>query len=519
MKLFDANGDFHPSAEGKELRRLAIRGGAATICAAALALAVQVVSTVILARLLTPADFGVVAMVTTFVMFLMGVGANGCNEAIIQRSKMDRFLASNLFWINLAVGLILMVSFAGAGSLLAQFYKNPLVAKIAVATSPGILIASLSVVPVALLKRAMRFASVSANDLTGRAVNTAVTVLLALRGWGYWSLVAGILAQALSISIGAWWLCRWIPSLPRRRVGTRAVLRFAGHVYGSFNAGYFTRNFDNLLVGWRFNAVALGYYKRAYDLFALSASQLTAPLNNVALAALSRVKDDPARVRRHLVSSLGMIAFIGMAMGADLTLVGKDVVRLVLGSKWAESGRIFQLFGPGIGVMLLYSTIGWIHVSMGKPERWFRWMLVEATATGLSFLVALPWGPTGIAVAWSVSYWILLVPAFWYAGRPINFGPSLLLGAVWKYALAALVAGCSIFMLRRLTFSGSPGSLFHTFEEIVLISVAFSILYLGAIILLHRGFLPLRQLKDLLRELAPASRTRALKIAVTESEC
>jgi PST family polysaccharide transporter len=169
--------------------------------------------------------------------------------------------------------------------------------------------------------------------------------------------------------------------------------------------------------------------------------------------------------------------------------------------------------------MLLYSTIGWIHVSMGKPERWFRWMLVEATATGLSFLVALPWGPTGIAVAWSVSYWILLVPAFWYAGRPINFGPSLLLGAVWKYALAALVAGCSIFMLRRLTFSGSPGSLFHTFEEIVLISVAFSILYLGAIILLHRGFLPLRQLKDLLRELAPASRTRALKIAVTESEC
>src|SRR5579863_2914407 len=125
MRLFDVNGDFHPTAEGKELRRLAVRGGAATISAAAVSLGVQVVSTVVLPRLLAPADFGVVTMVTTFVLFLMGVGANGCNEAIIQRDKMDRFLASNLFWINLAAGLILTVGFAAAGSLLARFYRNP----------------------------------------------------------------------------------------------------------------------------------------------------------------------------------------------------------------------------------------------------------------------------------------------------------------------------------------------------------------------------------------------------------
>ena len=82
----------------------------------------------ILARLLTPADFGLVAMVTTFCMLLMGVGANGCNEVIIQRDKMEQFLASNLFWINFAVGLILTIGFAAAGSLLAQFYRNPQVA-------------------------------------------------------------------------------------------------------------------------------------------------------------------------------------------------------------------------------------------------------------------------------------------------------------------------------------------------------------------------------------------------------
>jgi PST family polysaccharide transporter len=518
MRPFDANGDFHPVAEGMELRRLAVRGGAATISASALSLAVQIVSTVVIARLLTPADFGVVTMVTTFVMFLMGVGANGCNEAIIQRDKMDRSLASNLFWINLAVGLILTVGFAATGSLLAQFYRNPLVAHVAVAMSPGILIASFNVVPVALLKRAMRFASASANEVVGRAVNTVVTILLALGGWGYWALVAGIVAQALSISIGAWWLCRWVPSLPRRGVGTRAVLRFAAHVYGTFNANYFTRNFDNLLVGWRFNAVALGYYKRAYDLFALSASQLTAPLNNVALAALSRVKNDPVAFRRHLASSLEIVALVGMAMGGDLTLVGKDVVRLVLGPKWLESGRIFELFGPGIGVMLLYGMIGWIHVSIGKPERWFRWTLVESTATGALFLVALPWGPAGIAVAWSVSFWILLVPAFWYAGRPIHFGTSQLLRAVWKYAAASLVAGwiCAV-TVQRFKFSETSGSALSAFEDILLNSVAFLMLYLGAVIILHRGYSPLRRLKNLLMELAPTSRTQALRVATRET--
>ena len=205
-------------------------------------------------------------------------------------------------------------------------------------------------------------------------------------------------------------------------MGTRALVSFAASVYGRFSANYFARNVDNLLVGWKFNAAALGFYKKAYDLFALSASQLTGPLHNVALTALSRLNQDPARFKRYLANSLGIVAFVGMAVGADLTLVGKDVVRLVLGPKWSESGRIFELFGPGIGVMLLYSTIGWIHLSIGKPGRWLRWTLVESAATALLFVLALPWGPAGIAAAWSVSYWILLLPAFWYAGRPIGFG-------------------------------------------------------------------------------------------------
>jgi PST family polysaccharide transporter len=501
MIPFDASGAFHPVAEGRELRRLAVRGAAATLSGAALSLALRVVPTVVLARLLTPADFGLVAMVTTFSLLLMSFGTSGFSEAVIQPEQMNRHQASNLFWITCAIGLILTIGFAASGPLLARFFRNPLVAPVAVATSVAIFISAAATIHSALLKRAMRFSAVSVNDVVALAVYTAVGILLALRGWGYWALVAGIIASSLSTTIGAWWLCRWIPSLPRRRVGTRATLKFAAIVYGRFSANYFTRNFDNLLVGWKFNAAGLGYYKRAYDLFALTASQLTAPLHSVALAALSRLNQDPARFKRYLANSLGIVAFVGMAVGADLTLVGRDVVRLVLGPKWSESGRIFELFGPGIGIMLLYSTIGWIHLSIGKPGRWLRWTLVESAATALLFVLALPWGPAGIAVAWSLSYWILSIPAFWYAGRPLGFDVSSLIGAVWRYAGASLVAGlATAAIIRGTPFSGTPPDADAALWAIITISSLFVTLYLGVVILLHRGCAPLRQFASLLRE-------------------
>jgi O-antigen/teichoic acid export membrane protein len=505
MIPFDANGTFRPRAGDHELRRLAVRGAAATISASGLALAAQLVSTVILARLLTPADFGVVAMVTTFSLLVASFGLNGFTEAVIQFEEVDHYTASNLFWLNSGAGVVLAIAFMAAGSLLVRFYGNPQVAHVAAGLSVGIFIATVSVIHLALLKRAMRFVATSTNDVVGRVVNTVVSILLALRGWGYWALVAGIIAQQLSITIGACWLCRWVPSLPRRTSKTGAMVRFAAKVYGQFSVGYATLNIDNLLVGWQFNAVALGFYKKAYDLFTLSASQLTAPLNNVALASLSRLNQDHVRFRRYLANSLGIIAFVGMAMSAYLTLVGKDVVRLVLGSQWSESGRIFELFGPGIGVMLLSNTVGWIHLSVGKPGRWLRWTIFQLAVTACLFLLALHWGPEGVAAAWSISFWTLLIPGFWYAGRPIGFGVSALIVATWRYVVAALVTGlATAAIIQGTPFWGTPSCSRAAVEAIVIISALFATLYLGTVILFHRGLAPLRQFASLLHELVPS---------------
>jgi O-antigen/teichoic acid export membrane protein/glycosyltransferase involved in cell wall biosynthesis len=513
LKPFDATGAFNPSVPegGDALRRLAVRSAGMTIFSGGVSLAIQVVATVVLARLLTPRDFGLVAMVTTFSLLLVNFGLNGITEAVVQREQIDNTLASNLFWINLGAGVLLTIGFAAAGSLIAKFYGDPHVTRVAIGISATIFLTSISVLHLGLLKRAMQFSAVAINDIVARALAVVVSIVFGWAGWGYWALVIGACALPFSTAVGAWLMCRWIPGRPRYAAGTGTMLRFAMHTYGRFSVNYCTRNGDNLLVGWRFGAHALGFYKKAYDLFALSATQLVSSTTVVAVSALSRVRNDSARYRRDLLGAIGVMAFLGMGLAADFTLVGKDLIRVLLGPGWEPAGRIFTFFAPGIGAMIVYHTHGWIHLSIGRADRWFRWGLVELAVTFLLFFLGLRFGPDGIALAWCVSFWILTIPAMWYAGKPIDLGVGLVLSAVWRYTVAALLAGLSGSLISsRLGFlvvaPGASGAALR----IAVVSLSFLVLYLGAIVLLYGGLAPLQTMVGLLREMAPASKIETM---------
>ena len=199
MTPFDSSGAFQPALDTTTgVSVLAVRGAGATVLGQAAGVAIQMIATVVLARLLTPKDFGLVTMVTTFSLLLLNFGLNGLTEAVGQRHEINDALASNLFWINIGGGLLLTGLFAGAGSLLAKFYHDPLVTRVAIGISLTIFITSLSVQHLALLKRAMRFSAVSVNDITARSVSVALSIILAWLGWGYWALVFGAVAQPVA---------------------------------------------------------------------------------------------------------------------------------------------------------------------------------------------------------------------------------------------------------------------------------------------------------------------------------
>jgi polysaccharide transporter, PST family len=515
LRPFDSSGNFRPIAnDSDELRRLAVRGAGATVFSRGVSLAVQMIATVILARLLLPEDFGVVAMVLSFSALLMSFP--GFTETVLQWETIDHHLVSNLFWVCVGVGVLLTAGFAAAGSLLAWFYGDPRVALIAAVVSFQILLSSISVLHQGLLQRAMRFPQISANQVVARVVSVAVSISLALAGWGYWALVAGLVANPLSIAIGAMYLCRWIPSLPRRKPGTGAMLRFVLNVYGRYNIDYLAHNMDNVLVGWRFGAQPLGLYKKAYDLFALPSSLVINPLQSVAVSALSRLKQDSALYRRYLLRALAVTALLGMGLGADLTLVGHDLIALLLGRGWEESGRIFTLLGPGVGLMFLYGAHCWIHLSIGSANRFFRWGVIEFIVTCLLFAIGLRWGPEGIAVAWTASYGLLTIPAFWYAGRPIGLGITLVIAAVWKYVLASVLAGgATAFAVQILPLHVVGSGLVGLSIRVVGISTLFLTLYLAGVTLLHGSWDPLVQFALLVREMiGPRWKARSVTAVV-----
>jgi O-antigen/teichoic acid export membrane protein len=512
LKPFQSDGTFHPIATSKGLRRTAVRGAGASIAGSTGNFAVGIGSVVILARLLTPADFGIVTMVTTFSLLLRSFGLNGFTELIMQREELTDSLASNLFWVNLGIGTILSLGFASSGPLLALFYHNSDVVQVTRGMSLTIVIGCLGYIHAALLQRAMHFRITAIINFLGQVLQVIVSIVLAMAGWHYWALVWGSVTQTAVVAAGAWLTCRWIQSRPGRASGTGSGLKFALNVYSHFAFSYLTHNTDNLLVGWRFGDRALGFYKRAYDLFVLPQTQLLAPLSSVVVSTLSRVSKDREQFRRYFLRTISVLALVGMGIGADFALVGRDIIRFLFGPGWDEAGRIFALFGPGIGVMMLYSTHGWIHLSIGRPERWFRWGLTEFVCTVTLFLVVLHWGPSAIALAWTISYFLLMFPGFWYAGKPIGLGIGPIFAVIWKFFAASVGAGIGTFLIIRATpyfatMFGSTGAL----VRMVSVSSIFFGLYLGGVIALHQGLKPLNETASLLRDLLPERPVRHVK--------
>lgn len=521
MKPFDRAGKFQDPSENAELSKSTVRNAGITIFAQGSVFAINLLGTFILARILAPADFGLVTMVTTFSLLLSSFGLAGLTEAVLQAEEINSSLASNLFWINISGGLILSILFGAAGSLLARFYADPRITKVSIGFSLAIFFSIASVLHLSLLKRAMQFGPVSANDIIGRVASVLTAICCALLGWGYWALVAGAIVQPIIVCIGACILCPWLPGLPRQVLGTGKMVRYATHVYGRYSLNYCTGNVDNLLVGWRFGASALGFYKKAFDLFVLPSFQLLSPILAVVVTTLSRKNKDRDDYKRYFLKGLCIVAFVGMAAGADLALIGRDVVRLLLGYKWGEAGRIFTYFAPGIGLMLVYQTTGWIHLSLGTTGRWLRWTVLELSVTGLLFLLALRWGPVGVAGAWTTAYCVLAIPAFWYAGKPIELSVSSVLNAIWRYVMAALIAGvtCAAIVARmRWLPLVAPFGLAGTITRIVTNSVLFTLLYLGIVVVLFGGLEPLRQLVRLVPDMLPRVSSWRRSRRIEESE-
>ncbi len=423
-----------------DLKGHSVRGGVLTLTSQGTQFVVSMAMTIALARLLTPIDFGLVAMVTAITGVGQAFADLGLSEATIQHPDITHDQVSALFWINLAIGLGLTLFTAALAPLLAWFYHERRLIAITLVSSPIFVLGGLRVQSDALLKRQMRFRSLATRDIVGCVLGVLISIGMALFGAGFWAIVAYPIATNLSATAFSWFMVTWRPHLPQRGAKIRSLVTFGGGVAASYLIDSLKNNFSNIVIGWYWGAAPLGMFTRAYSLLMRPLSQLIGPAQGVAVPAFSRLHNDPERFAWYYLRVVSLIMWFGAPIFGFLFVGARPVIVLLLGHKWIEAVRVFQILTVSAPALLLWQTTGWVLVSRGQSGRLLRLTLILSIVVIASFFVGLPFGIDGVALCYSVTLLIALPWVSRYTFQDTNLTLHRLGRALLYPMLVSLVA-------------------------------------------------------------------------------
>jgi O-antigen/teichoic acid export membrane protein len=395
----------------KDLKEKTIRGGLARLAAQGANFFLRLGSLMILARLLDPKDFGLVGMVTAFTGVLMLFRDFGLSSAAIQHASVTQEQSSTLFWINMLAGVLLGVLALALAPAIVAFYHEPRLLRVTAVLAVGFLFNAAGVQHAVLLQRQMRFTALAVINTIALIAGTAMAIGGAMAGYGYWALVAMTVTLPLISTIGFWLTTSWVPGRPRRRAGIRKMMRFGGTVTLTSVVVYVASNFEKILLGRYWGVDALGLYGRAYQLINIPTDNLNSAAGEVAFAALSRIQDDPQRLRSYFLKGYSLVLALTVPITFGCVLFADDMILVLLGPKWMAAAPIFRFLAPTILVFAIVNPLAWLMNSLGLVGRNLKMVLVIAPVMIGSFIIGLPYGPRGVAFAYSAVMTLWILPA------------------------------------------------------------------------------------------------------------
>ena len=412
----------------------------------------QFIISIVLARILSPEDFGLLGMVLVFTGFAALFGELGFGAALIQRNTLEEKHYSSIFWLNLAFGIMLTGLILFLAPLIAEFYNEPLLIPLTSIIAINFFVSSLGIVQNALLNRNMNFRLIAFVETISVLVAGGVAIFLSWAGYGVWSLGWQLVITTTIMVIGFWTVNSWRPKLIFDWQAVKELLSFSGNLLG-FNAfNYWSRNADNLLVGRFLGTGELGIYTRAYITMLLPISQVTNVFSRVMFPALSRVQHDKVRVKRIYLRAIGMIALVSFPMMMGLFVLAEPVILTLYGSKWIRVVSVIQILSLVGMVQSIVASVGWIYQSQGRTDWMFKWGLLVGTLGVFSFVVGIIWGTVeAVALAYAIVNILLLYWNFSIPGKLIDmsFGDVVFtLAGVFgcAAAMAFLVWGVGLFL-------------------------------------------------------------------------
>lgn len=408
----------------------------------------------ILARLLSPDDYGLVALVTAITGLVAVIGTLGVSEAVIQRPTVTHAQASTLFWINAGAGLLLMLLTMACAPLLAYAFDRAELTGIAVASATTFFIAGLGVQHQALMLRRLMHRQVALRQLASLVTGIVASVAAAIAGAGYWALVVQMVVQSLVAVCLAWASLPWRPGLPRRRSDIGGMLSFGGGI-STFNIlNYFGRNSDVVIIGYFLGASPLGLYTRAYGLLTAPLMQIHGPVSMVMRPTLAGLWPEPKRYRKYFLTVLAGLCYLCMPLVLVLAVLAEDVVRVMLGDRWSESAVVFRWLAVVGFLQIVGYTNGWLYATSGRAWQWVRWAIISRPLIIASFFIGIPWGIQGVAASYAAVELVLSPLGIWLAGRGTPVSLRDVLAAVAKPAVVSAVMAGTAFGVMAVLDAG-----------------------------------------------------------------
>lgn len=458
MAVSDIPGQMQaePSPLPIALGRTAFEGAFHTGTSQAVRAFLTLATTVLVARLLVPDDFGVIAMATPVLAFVLLFQDLGLSAVTIQAPTIDDEQCSTLFWVTVGASAAIALLLLFVSPLVSWFYQDVRVGYVTAASAINVLVTGAVLQHMALLTRELRFKAIARVVVIGALTNFVATVALTLWLRSYWAIFLGNLAGICVQGAATWTIQRWRPSRQASLKRTGSMLRLGSSVAGFDLLNFFSRNTDDILIGRSWGAGALGLYERSYSLMMAPLQLIRAPVARVMLPLMSRLVDKPTQYRLAYLSSLRAVLLVTAPAAAVAAATSEELIPLLLGDHWSEAAPIFFWLALGSFYLPVASSTGILFISTARGRSLMLWGLFSSVTTVIAFAIGLPWGPVGVAKAYlsvTLAQTIIVIP--WAsrgtAVKSVDFAililPFLLAASGTWLFVRALHETMSVFLL------------------------------------------------------------------------
>lgn len=411
---------------------------------------------VILARILSPREFGLMTMVTVVINFAQIFVELGLGTALIQRKNINTQLLSTIFWLNLSGGVILTIGFFVVAPHVAVFYSEPELGVLTRFISIIFIIGSFGVIQKAIIIKRLDFQRLSYINFFASVFAGSIAIIMAWYGFGVWSLAVQSVTSTSLVVVMLWLHTSWYPKLTFHFNELYTVLDFSLPLLGTQIINYWTRNIDYLLIGRVLNTNSLGVYSRAYGIMNLPLNNISRTVTQVMFPSWSAINNQPQTIKRIYLKTAQMIALITFPLMLGVLVVSEEFILTLYGERWLEIVPVLRILCVVGMIQSIITLNGSLFLSQNRTAVQFKIGLLLRANSVIGIIIGLNWGIIGVATGYAVATIINMIPSVYFAGKAVGLTFTNLVSELYQILFCAIAMAVFVIGLQLITPSQWP---------------------------------------------------------------